>query len=659
MKEKQDGRQLSKATQEKIRRTAVQRVLDGESPESVIRELGLHRSRIYAWLKDYKQQGETGLLAKPISGRPCTLDTDAQWQLMMLMLNKSPRHLGLDASLWSSEQVAALITKTYRITLGSTGLKFVLERLGFGKRRLKGKLAQRHCAGVDAWLAQQYPRIQRQATQEQAALYLCSAFWQTSPAGKRTETYTLQVNSSRGELHFMVYSTLVNAKQVIHFLQQLLPTINKKLFLLIDNDPPLRKIFESKPLLSFFESHSEQLTVFHLPSTILPAIRSRKKTDYPRLTDSDQWVRLLNQSLLDFEHPLSSFLSALNAVFEGVSIISPDLHTLPAPIRANDYGKETNLAATIAFNERLLNLWPSNPFLQAFSRPGDLYTLDEIIPRESWESNDYCQELLRPPSVKHGVGLCFAGLDTNLSGLFIYRRNDQPFDVQNRQFLRWLRPHLEIAYNLAVTHWRHLYTLKALEETADHQEIAALVLDGKRRVITYNGSARAMLAQKHYLKQVDQQLVFLHPDWQTKFDAAVNRSIAWRRAPIGNKPIEAIRFTDKGTIGVLVQPMTPPSLAVPHSVVVSPHVIVYITDPAKLRPDPQQQFIAQLFHLSAREAHLSTLLISGRTVSEAAKAMNITQATARTYLQHIYEKVGVKRQHELVQRVMKSVALLA
>ena len=44
---KLDARQLDHKTREEIRIRAVQRVLDGESPEQVIKALGHHRSNIY------------------------------------------------------------------------------------------------------------------------------------------------------------------------------------------------------------------------------------------------------------------------------------------------------------------------------------------------------------------------------------------------------------------------------------------------------------------------------------------------------------------------------------------------------------------------------------------------------------------------------------
>ncbi len=65
-----DGRALPHSVREEIRKRAVARVIAGESPESVIKALGFHRSCIYDWLAKYEAGGEAALETRPIPGRP-------------------------------------------------------------------------------------------------------------------------------------------------------------------------------------------------------------------------------------------------------------------------------------------------------------------------------------------------------------------------------------------------------------------------------------------------------------------------------------------------------------------------------------------------------------------------------------------------------------
>ena len=68
-----DGRKLDHKTLEALRIRAVQRVMEGESPEVVIKALGMSRARIYEWLALHREGGFDALKAKPIPGRPSKL----------------------------------------------------------------------------------------------------------------------------------------------------------------------------------------------------------------------------------------------------------------------------------------------------------------------------------------------------------------------------------------------------------------------------------------------------------------------------------------------------------------------------------------------------------------------------------------------------------
>jgi len=65
-----------------------------------------------------------------------------------------------------------------------------------------------------------------------------------------------------------------------------------------------------------------------------------------------------------------------------------------------------------------------------------------------------------------------------------------------------------------------------------------------------------------------------------------------------------------------------------------------------------------LFDLSPAEAKLAVHLAEGRTVTQAAITSGITVKTARSYLERLFQKMGVRRQAELVA-LLKSTAVIA
>ena len=71
-----------------------------------------------------------------------------------------------------------------------------------------------------------------------------------------------------------------------------------------------------------------------------------------------------------------------------------------------------------------------------------------------------------------------------------------------------------------------------------------------------------------------------------------------------------------------------------------------------------ERLVTQLFDLTPSEAHLATLLATGSSLSEAADKLGLTENTVRTYCKTILNKVGVRRQTELVRLILRSVAVL-
>ena len=61
--------------------------------------------------------------------------------------------------------------------------------------------------------------------------------------------------------------------------------------------------------------------------------------------------------------------------------------------------------------------------------------------------------------------------------------------------------------------------------------------------------------------------------------------------------------------------------------------------------------VAQRYDLTPRERDVLVLLARGRTLGVVARELNIAEGTARTHMGHIYTKLGVHKQQELIDLV--------
>jgi DNA-binding CsgD family transcriptional regulator len=89
----------------------------------------------------------------------------------------------------------------------------------------------------------------------------------------------------------------------------------------------------------------------------------------------------------------------------------------------------------------------------------------------------------------------------------------------------------------------------------------------------------------------------------------------------------------------------------------APAALVFILDPDEPVGTAEAE-LRQLYGLTSMEACLASLLMEGKTLDDCCEVLEIRRSTARTHLQHLFEKVGVQRQSELVSLLLKSIGLV-
>lgn len=79
---------------------------------------------------------------------------------------------------------------------------------------------------------------------------------------KRERVNMLSAISSQGNVRFMVYRDSMDQRRLIQFMQRLISTSERKVFLILDN----LKIHHGKFVSAWLEKHKEPMEVFFLPS---------------------------------------------------------------------------------------------------------------------------------------------------------------------------------------------------------------------------------------------------------------------------------------------------------------------------------------------------------------------------------------------------------
>lgn len=275
-----DGRKISHAALEEIRIRAVRAVEAGESPEVVIKTLGLSRSRIYTWLAAYREGGLEALKAKQLFGRPPKLDAAVVKKVYEIVTTKNPLQLKFEFALWTREMIRQVIKDEFGVKLSGVSVGRLLKKLGLSPQRPLVQAYQRDPEAVQKWLEEEYPAIRKEAHQVGGTIYFgdessirsdyhSGTTW--APKGKtpvvqstgaRFKVNLISAISPRGDFRFMCTTERLTAKIFVEFLKRLMKKAERPVFLILDGHP----VHRSSEVKKFVQGTNGRLRLYCLPS---------------------------------------------------------------------------------------------------------------------------------------------------------------------------------------------------------------------------------------------------------------------------------------------------------------------------------------------------------------------------------------------------------
>lgn len=251
-----DGRTLNHKALEHIRILAVKRVVeDGEAPSAVMASLGLCRTSIYPWLRQYEEKGMEALVEKIAQGPEPKLSEKQRQQVKRWILGKDPRQYGFDFGLWSRRIVQALIQEKLGIELGLTAVGRLLASLEITPQKPLRRAYERDPAAVQAWVAEDYPKLKQRAKRLGAKIFfLDEAGFQSDPplgrtyglkgktpvvrtSGQRQSLNVISAVNARGEFWAVTYTGKLDAEAFVAFLENFMHGRRGKVCLVVDGHP--------------------------------------------------------------------------------------------------------------------------------------------------------------------------------------------------------------------------------------------------------------------------------------------------------------------------------------------------------------------------------------------------------------------------------------
>jgi transposase len=142
------------------RHLAVQRIGEGYTTQEVADFLGVDPRSVRRWVVAFTDQGEGGLAAQPVPGRPAKL-TATQEKIVRRWLADNPLEHGFATELWTAPRLAQLIEAEWGIHFHPDYLGTWLRLRGYTPQKPRRVPRERDDEAIARWLATDWPRIKK------------------------------------------------------------------------------------------------------------------------------------------------------------------------------------------------------------------------------------------------------------------------------------------------------------------------------------------------------------------------------------------------------------------------------------------------------------------------------------------------------------------
>ena len=149
--------QGTSAELERRRRLAVEQTKN-HTQQEVADFFKVDRRSVERWVRAFRERGDDGLKAKPVAGRPPTLSSSEERDVLRWFL-RSPREFGFSTDLWSAAIVAKLIRRKFHKSFHTRYLNQWLACRRVTSQKPERQAREQDKREVRRWLREEWPRI--------------------------------------------------------------------------------------------------------------------------------------------------------------------------------------------------------------------------------------------------------------------------------------------------------------------------------------------------------------------------------------------------------------------------------------------------------------------------------------------------------------------
>ena len=262
-------------------------------------------------------------------------------------------------------------------------------------------------------------------------------------------------------------------------------------------------------------------------------------------------------------------------------------------------------------------------------------------------NSEFDADFMRPYGMNDGLFTRLSVGATPMAFLAVTAKGSQPFDTADRvKFMGEVVPHLQQALRTQ----NHLAELdnRARDITAviDVMRHGIVVIETGRRIAQMNSAAEHILTAGEGLQVHSGQLQALHSATNKQLQSSITHACEEsRNGARGGDSLACGRPSGRRPYVIHILPLAT------HDDPAAGKAVVIIIDPEQ-ETEPPKTLLRRLFGLTNAEADVALRVIRGDGLKPISADLELTMATIKTHLQHIFDKTDTHRQAELVRLLL-------
>ena len=286
---------------------------------------------------------------------------------------------------------------------------------------------------------------------------------------------------------------------------------------------------------------------------------------------------------------------------------------------------------------------------------GRVHVGEQLVPEVELTKTQLYTDWLQPQDLHHR--LCIVLFRDQMAAVLLELmrpRSSMPFDQADVEAGRLLAPHLQrllrVQHRVAELETERDGALNAL----DYLPWGVLLVDKRGMRLAANRRAKEILLSREGLMLQGNSLRATLAEESARLRRALQVALQGDRDGVGGA-LSITRPNKIHPLSVVIVPLRSEAADLADRV---PAAAIFMSDP-DAQHNGNELHLRELYGLTAVEARLATRLSQGKLVEEAAAEMGVSVNTTRAYLKRIYSKIGVRRQSELVRRLLLGLAGLS